>query len=67
MAGEYPKQWDQALPQVEFANNDSPNKSTRLSLFHIVYGMHPRGIYELRNFGKEEMRSADTEDFVATL
>ena len=25
---EHSKQWDQALPQVEFTYNDSPNKST---------------------------------------
>jgi len=29
--------------------------------------MQPRGIYELRNFGKVEIRSADAEDFVATM
>ena len=32
-----------------------------------MYGMHPREIYELRNLGKEEMRSADVEDFVAAM
>ena len=39
------KQWDLALAQVEFAYNDSPNKSTCMSTFHIIYGMHPRGVY----------------------
>ena len=33
------------------------------SPFHIVYGMHPRGVYELRNLGREELRSAKGEDF----
>ena len=34
-----------------------------MSPFQIVYGMHPRGVYELINLGKQEMRSADGEDF----
>lgn len=29
--------------------------------------MHPRGVCELRYLGKVEHRSADTEDFVATM
>jgi hypothetical protein len=37
-------EWDQILPQVEFAYNDSPNRSTGKSPFQIVYGKHPRGI-----------------------
>ena len=63
LVGEHPKQWDQALPKDEFEYNDSPNKSTRLSPFQIVYGMHPRGIYELRDLGKENIRSVGVEDF----
>ena len=46
---EHPKQWDLALAQVEFAYNDSPNRSTCMSPFQIVYGMHPRGVYEFRD------------------
>ena len=42
-----PKQWDLVLAQVEFAYNDSPNRSTCMSTFKIVYGMHPIGVYEL--------------------
>jgi len=41
-----------ALAQVEFTYNDSPNKSTGMSPFHTVHGMHPRGVYELRYLGK---------------
>ena len=67
LAGEHPKQWDQILAQVEYAYNDSPNKSTRKSPFHIVYGMHPRGVYELRNLGKAEMRSAKGEYFASEI
>ena len=64
---EHPKQWDQVLPQVEYAYNYSPNRSTGKSPFHIVYGMHPRGISELRNLGKEEIRSAEGEDFASRM
>jgi len=46
LVSEHPKQWDQALAQAEFAYNGSPNKITGLISFKIVYGMHPRGIYE---------------------
>ena len=42
-------QWDQILPQVEFSNNDSPNRSTVKSPFQILYGMQPRGLFELRD------------------
>ena len=63
----HPKQWDQALPQVEFAYNDSCNRSKFFDQFQIMYGMHPRGIYELLYLGKIEIRSADVKDFVATM
>jgi transposase InsO family protein len=36
---EHHSQWDQILPQAEFAYNDSPNRSTRKSPFQILYGM----------------------------
>ena len=35
--------------------------------FQIAYGMHPRGICELRNLGNLEHRSADGEDFATTM
>ena len=63
----HPKQWDLVLEQAEFAYNDSPNKSTGMSPFQILYGMHPRGVYELRNLGKLETRSADGEDFARAM
>jgi hypothetical protein len=37
-------QWDQILAQVEFAYNDSVNRSTRKIPFQIVYGMNLRGV-----------------------
>ena len=67
LAYENPKQWDLALAQVEFAYNDSPNRSTSMSHFHIVYGMHPRGVYELRNLGGKDRRSADGEYFASSM
>ena len=51
------------LAQVEFAYNDSPNRSTGQSPFHIIYGMQPRGVCELRNLGEVELRSDKGEDF----
>jgi len=55
--------WDRVLAQAEFAYNDSPNRSTGLSPFQILYGMHPRGVHELRDLGLQQRRSADGEDF----
>ena len=37
---EHPKQWDLDLAQDEFGYDDSPNRSTCMSPFQIVYGMH---------------------------
>ena len=51
------------MAQEKYAYNDSPNRSTRKSPFHAVYGMHPRGVTELRDLGKVEMRNAKGEDF----
>ena len=59
---EHPKQWDLDLGQAEFAYNDSPNISTYMSPFQFVYGMHPRGVYEVRYLGKHERRSVEGED-----
>ena len=38
-----------------------------MSPFQIVYGMHPRGVYELRYLGKQEKRSAQGEDFAVRM
>ena len=64
---ENPKQWDLALAQAKFAYNDSPNRSTGMSPFQIVYGMNPRGVYELISLGGQERRSADGEDFASSM
>eukprot|EP00253_Pinus_taeda_P025527 PITA_25527 len=54
LIGENSRTWDRVLAQAEFAYNDSPNRSTRYSPFQILYGMHPRGVHELRDLGKLE-------------
>jgi hypothetical protein len=51
---EHNNQWDQILPQAEFEYNDSPNRSTGKIPFQIVYKIHPRGILELRDLGRDE-------------
>ena len=67
LVGEHPKQWDHIFPQAKYEYNDSPNRSIGQSPFNIVYGMHPRGILELRNLGKAEMISADGEEFASEI
>jgi hypothetical protein len=64
---EHHNQWDQILPQEEFAYNDSPNRSTGKSPFQILYGMQPRGVSELRDLEQSEIRSIGAEDFAAEM
>ncbi|XP_059067545.1 uncharacterized protein LOC131858349 [Cryptomeria japonica] len=56
--------WDSVLAQDEFSYNDSVNHSTRKTPFQIVYGVHPRGILELRDVNCLEKPSALANDFV---
>jgi len=67
LTGENSRTWDRVLAQAEFAYNDSPNRSTGLNPFQILYGMHPRGVHELRDLGKLEKRSVDGEDFAQAM
>jgi hypothetical protein len=64
---EHHSQWDQILPQEKFAYNDSPDRSTGHRPFQIMYGMHPRGVFELRDLDKNEFKSAREEDFAAEM
>jgi hypothetical protein len=64
---EHHSQWDNILPQVEFAYNDSINRSTGKSPFQIVYGMQPRGFSELRDSEQDATRSASTEEFAEAM
>ena len=63
LIGESPKQWDRVLAQSKFSYNDSPNKSTAMSPFQVLYGMHPIGVCEICDLGQLEKRSADGEEF----
>jgi hypothetical protein len=36
-------------------------------LFHIVYGMQPRGVSELKDLEQDETRSASVEDFAEAM
>jgi len=67
LVGENSRQWDRVLAQAKFAYNDSPNRSTGRSPFQILYGMHPRGVHELRDLGRLERRSANGEDFAKVI
>lgn len=49
---EYGQAWDQIIHQAEFAYNDNVNRSTGKSPFEVVYGLHPRGVLELREIEK---------------
>jgi hypothetical protein len=49
LVAEHHNQWDQILPKVEIAYNDSPNRSTGQSPFQIMYGIKTRGVAELRD------------------
>jgi hypothetical protein len=52
---------------VEFAYNDSINRSTGKIPFQIVYGMQPRGVLELRDSEQNATRSASVEDFTEAM
>jgi hypothetical protein len=43
------------------------NRSTGKSPFEIVYGIHPRGITELRDLNQDEFRSVGAEDFATKM
>jgi hypothetical protein len=55
------------LAQAKFAYNNSPNRSTGMSPFQILYEMHPRSVFKMRNLGKWEMRSVDGEEFAVNM
>jgi hypothetical protein len=67
MVTEHHSQWDNTLPQEEFAYNDSVNRSTGKSPFQIVNGMQSRGISELRDSEQTATRSSSAEEFVEAM
>jgi hypothetical protein len=64
---EHHNQWDQILPQAEFAYNDSPNRIIGKSPVQILYGMQPRGVSELRDLEQTETGRAGAEYFAAKM
>jgi hypothetical protein len=63
LVNEHHSQWDHILLQVEFAYNNSLNRSTGKSPFQIVYEMQPRGVSEFKDSKQAEFRSASVEEF----
>ena len=61
--GDKPCNWELVLAQVEFAYNNSMNRSMWKIPFEIVAGMQPRGISDLRDVAGEEKRSVEGEEF----
>jgi hypothetical protein len=44
---EFQKDWDKHLPLLAFAYNASTHKTTKLSLFKVIYGHDPRFLFEI--------------------
>lgn len=64
---EYSQTWEAIIPQAKYAYNYSVNRTTGKSTFEVEYGMHPRGICELKDLGAMEFRSGHAEDFTQTM
>ena len=47
ICGDKPRQWDAALPQIEFAFNSMPNRSTKKTPFEVVYTSVPKHTVDL--------------------
>ena len=59
LLGDKPKGWDLILPQAEFSNNNSINRSIGRSPFQIVYGSSLKTTPELRKMEQGERTSAE--------
>lgn len=60
---EYGQTWDQLIEQAEYTYNDIVNRSIGKSPFDVVYSLHPRGIFELRELKDGVQGSGQVEDF----
>ena len=61
---DYQSNWDELLPIIEFAYNCSPNRSTKLSPFHVVYGHVPKRPIDLHSITHEHPKSFSAESFI---
>ena len=60
---EHPGLWDVILPTIEFAYNNSVNKSTGKKPFEIVHGYKPRTPIDLLSTSSLHRVSESTESF----
>ena len=60
---EYGLTWDLVLHQAEFSYNDRINRTMCKRSFEIVYGIHPRGLRELRNLDGQVPNSSYAKYF----
>lgn len=64
LVGKNLKSWDQQLYQAEFAYNRSPNRSTGLCPFQIVYGVVPRAPSDLIPISVPSQSHGKAKDFI---
>jgi transposase InsO family protein len=64
---EHHNSWDHILPQAEFSYNDLVNQSIGKSSFQVVYGVHPRGVSELRDSEQTATSSASAKEFTEAM